>query len=264
MNIHYKNYPTDYIDRLQGQGKRHKARCFWEYQNDVQNKDVNSFGFYAKSWGGDVPMSKGTVHKWIGEFRDEISKFYDTMALLNMQHYSSVKKQSERGVNGVETKSTPKSPEKREFESVEETASERQVNKALNIYDDDMRAIREFDSFFFIYRQFNKYAGSKENAKQSFLDITDIEHRKISYATIFYLKDESVEKKVGAKRFLDDKVYLSYISMEMSVLVDGAWLHGVYSATDEVLMVGEMKYKFLHTKLVEKMERGEVKYGKSH
>lgn len=76
MNIHYRNYPTDYIDSLHNQGKRLEARCFWEYFHDMDKGEINSFGFYAKSWGSDSkPMSKGTVHKWILEFRDEIEKF---------------------------------------------------------------------------------------------------------------------------------------------------------------------------------------------
>lgn len=259
MNIHYKNYPTDYIDSLQGQGKRHKARCFWEYYNDVQNREVNSIGFYAKSWGADKPMSKGSVHKWIGEFRDEIHKFYDAHILMNNQHYTSVKKQSERQVNALETFDSLQSTSIPSVEETERTASERQVNKALNINNNN-KARALYDGFYFIYRQFNKYAGSKLEGLESFSCVDDVSHKSLSVAAIFYLKDHSVDRKVGVKKFLDNKVYLNYLDLRLSVFFKGAWIDGVYDTENEVFISGEERYSLQSTTIADKFGKDEIKF----
>ncbi len=260
MNIHYKNYPTDYIDRLQGKGKRHKARCFWEYYNDVQNKNINSFGFYAKSWGVDKPMSKGTVYKWIGEFKHEIQRFYDAHLLLNNQHYSSVKKQSERQVNDSKTINEPQSMDIPTVDKVKETVSERQVNKALNIYNNNKTARALYEGFYFLYRQFNRYAGNKMEAVDSFVNVDDVDHNRLSIASMFYLKDMSVEKKVGVKKFLDNKVYLNYMEMYLRVLVDSVWLEGVYDTDKEVFTSKGKTFKLEATKIAEKLTRNEIQF----
>jgi len=264
MNIHYKNYPTDYIDHLQAQGKRHKARCFWEYYNDVQNKAVNSIGFYAKSWGADKPMSKGTVHKWIKEFKEEIERFYSAHILLNKEHFESVvnksanrsvKKPSERQVNGWRTKSEPQSPENREFGETEETPSERQVNKVPNI--NNIRG-GGYDGFYFIYRQLNKYAGNKINAYESFCNVEELNHKELTIAACMYLKDESINKKVGVKKFLEDKIYLNYVNLNIKVYVDDKWLDGEYDANSEEFISGGVKYKLAITDFVRKLNDLEI------
>jgi len=264
MNIHYKNYPTDYIDALQAQGKRHKARCFWEYYNDVQNQDVNSIGFYANSWGHDKPMSKGSVHKWVLEFRDEIQKFYDAHSLVNQQHYSYVKKQSERQVNGKRTNEQPQTPTAPHFEKTEETASERQVNKALNIYDTNNARVSThamFQSFYFLYRQFNKYAGNKNSAYESYKCVDDVSLKSLDVAAILYLGDGSIEKPVGAKRFIDDKIYLNYIDMKISVKIDDVWIYGVYDADNEVFTDDDNKqYRLTAVRFAEKWKANEINF----
>lgn len=260
MNIHYKNYPTDYIDGLQNKGKRMKARCFWEYYNDVQNKEVNSFGFYAKSWGSGEPMSKGTVHKWILEFRDEIQKHFDARSLMNTQHYTSVKKQSERQVNDGRTIEQPQSTTIPAFEEVEETVSERQVNKALTINNNNKTARGLYDGFYFLYRQFNKYAGNKMEALGSFMDVEDVDHKRLSVASMFYIGDDSIERKVGVKKFLDNKIYLNYMNIFLKVLVDDEWLSGEYD-TDSCVFTSEGKqFKLEAIKIAEKFGKGELEF----
>ena len=259
MNIHYKNYPTDYIDDLQNQGKRLKARCFWEYYNDVQVRQVNSIGFYAKSWGGnDKPMSKGSVHKWIKEFVSEIQKHFDARSLMNTQHYSSVAKQSERQVNDSRTNEQPQSTTTPTVDKMECTASERQVNKALTIYN-NTKPEQIFEGFYFMYRQFNKYAGNKLDAKQSFLDVDDVSHNRLSIASMFYLSDSSIDKHVGAKKFLDNKIYLNYMDMYLKVFVEGVWLSGSYNTDKEIFTCVDGKgYVLNATKLVEKFNKQEI------
>ena len=260
MNIHYKNYPTDYIDSLQNKGKRLKARCFWEYYNDVENKMVNSFGFYAKSWGGDKPMSKGTVHKWVFEFRNEIRKHFDARSFMNTQHYTSVQKQSERQVNDERTNEQPQTTATPTDKHTEETASERQVNKALTLYNNTKTARGLYEGFYFLYRQFNKYAGNKMDALDSFINIDDVDHKRLSVASMFYLKDINVEKKVGVKKFLDNKIYLNYMEVYLKILVDGTWLIGSYDTDTEVFTSNHTPYKLTASKLADKFIRNEIEF----
>jgi hypothetical protein len=259
MNIHYKNYPTDYIDALQNKGKRLKARCFWEYYNDVQVRQVNSIGFYAKSWGGnDKPMSKGSVHKWVGEFKVEIQRHYDALSLVNTQHYSSVVKQSERKVNDIRTNEQPQSTTTTELKENECTASERQVNKAL-IINNNIKPEQIFEGFYFMYRQFNKYAGNKADAKQSFLNVEDVDLHRLSVASMFYLSDSSIAKHVGAKKFLDNNIYLNYMDMYLKVYVSSTWLSGSYNTDKEIFTcVDGKEYALDATKLAEKFGKQEI------
>lgn len=100
--INYKMYPIDYIIELQQQGKREKARCFFEYFHDMQLDQINSMGFYAKSWG---KKGKGVPSKWIKEFSVEIEKFFGYWQLKNEQHYSCVNSKSGRKVDEQKTTS---------------------------------------------------------------------------------------------------------------------------------------------------------------
>ncbi len=257
MNIHYKNYPTDYVDRLQNQGKRHKARCFWEYYNDVQNKAVNSFSFYAKSWGY---KGNGTVTDWVKEFRDEIQKFYDAHILMNNEHYSSVKKQSGRQPDDKRTKKTQQEPTVSGVDKTERTATGQQPEQVLNIDNNNTRVRGLYDGFYFLYRQFNKYAGNKLDGVDSFVNVSDVDHKRLSVASMFYLKDDTVDKKVGVKKFLDNSIYLNYMEMYLSVAVDGEWLDGVYDTEREVFttFITKTEYKLTANKIADKLAKSEI------
>jgi len=258
MNIHYKNYPTDYIDSLKNKGKRLKARCFWEYFDDAENHAVNSIGFYAKSWGGEKPMSKGTVHKWVKEFVDEIEKHYAARSFMHQKHYTSVKKQSERQVNAKRTKQEPQSPTVPKEMELGETVSERQVNKALTLNSNN-NASAIFEGFYFLYRQFNKYAGNKADAKVSFMEVDDVDINRLSVASMFYLKDDSVEKKVGAKKFIDNRVYLNYMEMYLKVFVNGVWIVGSYDTKKEIFTSTDgMSYALEASILADKFAKQEI------
>ncbi len=139
--INYKLYPVDYITELQQKGKREKARCFLEYFNDFQLDQVNSIGFYGKSWGTkDKPKSKGTVFSWVDEFKREIEMFFNYWTLKNEQHHSSVTNKSERQVNDIKSESERQNTQqstivkaiiKDELNDIK-SESERQVNQGLN------------------------------------------------------------------------------------------------------------------------------------
>ncbi len=256
MNIHYKNYPTDYIDRLQGKGKRHKARCFWEYYNDMQNKQVNSIGFYARSWQQN---GKGTASRWVKEFKDEIQRFYDAHILLNNEHYSSVKNKTGRQGDDSNIEESPTTPS---VKTIQETKERRQRDEALNIYNNNKTARALYEGFYFLYRQFNRYAGNKLEAVDSFVNVDDVDHNRLSIASMFYLKDMSVEKKVGVKKFLDNKIYLNYMEMYLRVLVDSVWLEGVYDTDKEVFTSKGKAFKLEATKIADKLTRNEIEFMK--
>jgi hypothetical protein len=118
-----------------------------------------------------------------------------------------------------------------------------------------------FQSFYFIYRQFNRYAGNRNDAYESYKNVDDVSFKSLDVAAILYLKDQSVEKKVGAKRFLDDKIYLNYIDMNIEVLIDGSWVHGVYDTDKEVFISDHGKeYLFKASRFAEKLSEGEVRF----
>jgi len=265
MRINYRLMPTDYIEELQAKGKRRKARCFMEYYFDVQMDAVNSFGFYAKSWGGDKPMSKGTVHKWIKEFANEIDRFWSYHQVKNQQHYSSVKKRSERQVNAERTNDAEKTPIKRSVSETQETTSERRVNKALNINDDDGAADRMkrryLDDLYSIYRLNTKYAGSKEEAWNIYRSSTLPDHKQLVRSIVLYLHDRSVDRRYNLANFLRNEIYLNYIEKRMRVMVDGEWITGVYDDERQVFTAsGGTEYRLTPSRLADKLADGELEF----
>lgn len=96
MSKYYVMMPTGYVEKLQQEGKRDKARAFLEYFLDMHNDSVNSFRFYQQSWG---LKSSSTPVVWIKEFKEEISKFFAFWELKNNSHYSAVSKTIEQKSN---------------------------------------------------------------------------------------------------------------------------------------------------------------------
>ena len=96
MSKYYVMMPTGYVEKLQQDGKRDKARAFLEYFLDMHNDSVNSFRFYQQSWG---LKSSSTPVVWIKEFKEEISKFFAFWELKNSSHYSAVSKTIEQKSN---------------------------------------------------------------------------------------------------------------------------------------------------------------------
>ena len=231
MRIHYVMMPTDYVQELQASGRRFKARCFMEYFADLNADAVNSFGFYAKSWGGDKPMSKGTVHKWIGEFVNEIDRFFAAHQLKNNRHYTSVKNKSERRVNGKRTDDRHTAPKKSASKKTARTGCERGVNEDNNLYDDDgarSHAIKSrlFDDLYMIYRMNTEFAGAKDDALREY-ERVDIDHRQLIRSIVMYLHDPDVEKKYNFANFLRNQIYLNYIDKRIRVVVGDEWVTGV-------------------------------------
>ncbi len=279
MRLHYKIYPTEYIEELMQVGKRMKARCFMEYWHDVQTRHINSIGFYAKSWGtSEKPLSKGTVHKWIMEFAGEINRFNNSHYLTDKGHNdtvleqkntasdSSAKKQSERQVNGKRTNERQQTPTAPSVDKTEETASERQVNKELNINDDDKGDAslkkRLFGDLYMIYRLNTKFAGTKEEAYAEYMKLnSSISHKELVTAIILYLHDYSVSKKYNLTNFLKNEIYLNYMDKRIKVLVDGEWITGSYDSEREILTADSgTPYQLTPVRLAEKLAAEELHF----
>jgi len=266
MRNNYRMYPTDYVNELQQNRRRMKARCFMEYYHDVQMGEVNSFGFYAQSWGGkEKPMSKGTAYKWIAEFNKEIEKFWGYHTLKNQHHYTSVRNQSERQVNGKRTANPSETPIKSPSEKAQETVSERQVNEAFNIDDDDRAGGEErlrkqlFDDLYRIYRFNTKFAGKKGEGWEAYRHIDDISHKDMIMAIVLYLHDRTVEKRYNLANFLRNEIYLNYIHHRLRVKIADEWIIGDYDNDTEVFTDDQGKtYRLTPTRLGELLGNGDL------
>jgi len=80
----YIMIPINYIEQLQENDRRDKARAFMEYFYDMASEKVNSFEFYSKSWS----VSLCTVAYWTKEFSREIDTFFSKFLIGNQEHYN--------------------------------------------------------------------------------------------------------------------------------------------------------------------------------
>ncbi len=268
-----KNYilmPINYIQHLQNNNKREKARCFMEYFYDMQKEEVNSISFYAKSWN---KTSKGSVHKWIAEFKEEIDRFFSSWQLYNNAHYEqikstqdrSVKNQSERQVNGKWTRNTSKTTIDTDFKKMEQTASERQVNEVYNIYNNkegfasDIEFMRNIQELRFVA---GKYLGNIEDIYKEFLlvkDVIDIDIFSKAYRV--YLKDATgKERCVGLAKFIRDKIYLYYLPREIEILQDDNVIKGYYDTANQQFITDNTTYKLTSKNFLEKLENKSIRF----
>ena len=278
MRLNYRIYPIDYVQELQEKGKRFKARCFMEYWHDVQMDEINSVGFYAKSWGRDKPLSKGTVHKWIKEFGSEIDRFNSAHFLNGREHTkatlrdSSAENRSERKVNASETFDTSKQPKERELPETERTASERRVNQDNNIYDYDTRMrAREIDDLYSIYRLNTKNAGKKLEALEVYrgLDLPrGISYKDIQRSVILYLNDpEILADEDGRKivyslaNFLRNEIYLNYIPHRLRIDLGDRVVVGEYDRQSETLRGDDgVEYRLSTSRLAELLSARKLEF----
>jgi len=269
-----KNYmlmPINYVQELHNLGKRYKARCFMEYFYDVKSKQVNSISFYAKSWD---KTSKGSVHKWIKEFKEEIDLFFSSWQLYNNAHYeqvktaqdSSVKKPSERQVNGNRTKNTVKTPINTDFQKQERTESERQVNEVFNIYNNNKKSFALDEEFMRYIQELRfvagRYLGNIEDIYQEYLEIKDVlDIEIISKAYRLYIQDTTEkEKSVGLAKFIKDKIYLYYLPRDIEIAQKSDVVKGYYDIASEQLLTDDNRYKLSHKKFLEKLGSGAIRF----
>lgn len=117
---HYVIFPTNYYDELIERGQRPKAAALMEYYRDMKRGRVYKYQDYASYWFND-PKKKGTAHKWIKEFYEEISLFFAHWHLHNEQHFSNVENEWKPFGNRKETFKTSQSPKDRDLEKCTET-----------------------------------------------------------------------------------------------------------------------------------------------
>lgn len=124
LAIHYFRAPTDYTDKLKRDGNRAKARAFWEYCDDVNSEMNNSERFYAQSW----MVGKGTVSRWLKEFKHEYDRFKAAWELTNLQE----KKEAGQSWGTYGAKISPTAPTLSDFEKNSGAVVGQERGEALN------------------------------------------------------------------------------------------------------------------------------------
>ena len=258
MRMNYRIYPVDYVEELNKKGLNgaKKAMAFLSYWHCIEMGDYHSTRFHAKKWG----VSPSTGHTWMKEFDDEIDLFRAHWDIKKQASDNNIKKLNEQNERSQSSKSSSYIDDESGIcELPAEQIEQTQSSKELNINNNINSANGYFQGFYFLYRQFNKYAGSKNECEQAFANVDDADYKSLSIAAVLYLKDQSIDKKVGAKKFLENKIYLNYLDMNIRVFVGGQWLSGIYDPDNEVFIDADNKsYKLTAMKLAEKMEREEI------
>lgn len=267
MRYHYLRAPTDYTDELKRTGQRKKARAFWEYVDDVENKEENSLRFYEKSW----EIGKTTVARWLVEFEHEYSRFLAAWYLINKQD----KKVAGQLRDSFGTEKSHINTLYTEFEKCVGTAEVLERDKVSNLYiEEDTCANKEknwwndadFNDLFFIYSQNTKFVGKKEEAYEAYKR-TNIDHNMLILASIQYLHDpQTVNKRFNLANFLKNDAYLPYVPKHMRVFntETGVWKDGVYDENEEVFISNDKLSRWIFTpsRLVELFKEGKLEFVK--
>jgi len=263
MQQYYINLPANYVNKLKQSRKREKARAFMEYFSDMHDDEVNSISFYAESWG----KNRGSVQRWIVEFKDEISKFFTFWELKNKQHYSSVKKQMQHQCNTNEIKKTPESTTSTEFEKTNATPMQHQCNQDFNIntttktQNSNHANDGEFNIIYSELRFIAKrWLGGKDNAYKSYERVKGYLNIKIvAKAYKAYVSDlKDSENIVGLSTFIDNELYLVYLPQNIKVKSGEDEITGIYA--NEVLTTSEKAFKFSVSKYLEKLRSNEITF----
>jgi hypothetical protein len=259
--------PSDYINSLKASGKREKARAFMEYYTDMHEGEVNSLSFYAKSWG---KKGKGTVSKWISEFRDEIDKYHSYWQLKNNSHHHNVTNKSGRKTDGKWTGKDSIAPKKQGFEKSEWTIGGRKVDQDFNskpIVDEeegkaDLNDIgyRQLTTTYSLARGYVK----ADEAYEHYRRVKQIVPTKlILKAAIDYLNDDAVENKYGLTKFLKNMIFMQYIPEFKDITIHGKQrVHGTYKQHEALFVTSEGKaIPMKMERFVELLSSGSVEFG---
>lgn len=232
VRMNYIMLPIDYIRELKSTGNRAKARSFMEYYDDYEVKEINSFGFYAKSWG----ISKTQVQAWIKEFKNEIERFFSYWLIKNSQHYSSIQKQTDRLPTTNRPIDTEQMPIQSSFKKTDRPTTDRPPTEAFNLNNGDNARVnfydKDFEDLYIRARRFNKFTGNKEDAYNEYINYhTHISHGDMAYAYMIHINDPKCNGKVfNLTNFMKNNVYVSYLNPRIQVLTeDGKMIEGWYN-----------------------------------
>jgi hypothetical protein len=272
IRIGYMTFPTDYINELNQSGRRKKARCFMEYNKDMQDevfrlgvlgqklekKMANSYGFYAKSW----EVSKATAFEWIEEFFKESGLFHAHWINGNSQYYSSVQKAGERLPNDNADNKTPTTSGL--VDDLEKT-TERLPNEVLNISSSNSNTVSffdgEFEDMFFGCRISNKKVGKKDEIYKEYQKHKQIKHKYMRFAYLCYLSDRKAAKDdryFGLVNFMRNQVYLNYLNPQVRIELDDKVLEGIYNKETSRLVTGDEFYTLTHERFIELIKNEKI------
>ena len=264
MRKRYIMMPSDYSAELKKQGVSgaQKSDAFKGYYEDME-LGVTGIGVrsYAERWR----VSKSTAQRWIVEFKEQIDLFIAHWELKNNQHYSSAKK--EAGHLGHFERDTWDTDKPREHGQSKNKSGhlghfERDKNKLDN---NNMRAHvrmkeRMAENFFMIYRLNNgKYTGRRDAAIEEYMKIDDVNDHQLLLALSAY--KDSGEKMVGAAKFLEDRVYLNYIKINVRVKVEDEWITGEYDSSCDLFVSSDgRRFVLTAQRMAAKMADGELSF----
>ncbi len=264
---HYINTPDDYIDELCMKGKREKARCFFEYHRDMIRGEINSFSFYAKSWS----KNKGSVSRWIQEFKHQIELHYTYFELKNKQHYTNVKNAMQPQCNPNATIKQATKPNNTASKNGTETPMQPQCNQVSNITTTqatppknqiDIQDVEYYRLQSELRLCNGKYVGKNEDIYEAYLTIKDLIDTKVLLNAYKKYVNKGLENKtVGFKKFIKESYYLPYLPTTLIVNSENNHFKGVYSLKDEILILEDGKrVSFTHSKYIEKLHNREITF----
>jgi len=258
MRIHYKIIATDYYIELcqKGVRGRRKACAFLMYSMDSELSNYTSERFCAKAWN----VSPSTAHEWILDFDKELDLFEAARSLKRDEHKSYVKKQTEQIEQSKSSKASSNTDDVGgEYKELTEQIEQSKSSKDILIYNINNTLRKRFaEDFFLIYRINNgKFTGKREDAIEAYMQIKNFTPSQILIALHAYKNDE--EKLVGASKFINDMVYLDYITIKIKIKIDGTFTNGLYDSSKNIFTSDNNKqYSLTSERIIEKLSTNEL------
>jgi len=258
--MNYILIPIDYVRELKSVGNRAKARAFVEYYDDYETSDVNSFGFYAKSWG----ISKTQVQAWIKEFKGEIERYFSYWLIKNSQHYSSVQKQTDRQPTEYRPMNTPKTPIVSGLEKSDRPMTDRAPTEAFNINNNKSGRVNFYDKDFedlYIRAKYSyKFAGYKDEAYEEYMSSHQhIAHTDMAFAYMLHVNDPQCKGRIyNLANFMRHQIYIAYLIPRIQVIKDGVTLEGWYDKDKNILTTDKEEWKLTQDRFRDKVAKGEI------
>ncbi len=258
--MNYILIPIDYVRELKRTGNRAKARAFTEYYDDLESEEVNSFGFYAKSWD----ISKTQVQAWVKDFKTEIERYFSFWYIKNQQHYSSVQKQTDRLQTDHRPMHTFEMPIPSGLKKTDRPIADRPPTEEFNINNNNSGRVnfydKDFEDLYLRAKLCYKFAGYKEEAYNEYmLNHQHIKHADIAYAYMIHVNDPQCKGRIyNLTNFMHHQVYIAYLIPRIQVIKDGVTLEGWYDKDKSILTTDNEAWELTQDRFREKVAKGEI------
>lgn len=260
VRMGYMNIPIDYVRELKSVGNRAKARAFFEYYDDYEISAVNSFGFYANSWG----ISKTQVQAWIKEFKSEIERYFSYWLIKNSQHYSSVQKATDRLATDHRPIDTLKTTIESGLEKSDRPTTDRPPTEVFNINNNTNGRVnfydKDFEDLYLRAKYSYKFAGNKEDAYVEYItNHTHINHGDMAFAYMLHVNDPQCKGRFyNLANFMKNQIYIAYLIPRIQVFKDGQIIEGWYDKEAQRLETDNGGWVLTTERFREKVTKGEI------